>query len=157
MPTDHAATLFGRVLTVIVTPFRADGSPFRDAAVKPASWLVDRGNDGLVRSETTGEAPTTTDAEKADLVRAAVQADSWTANQVLRATDPAWYWGDDGANLLHLMQGGTGFIGVTSHVASPQQARMIAAVDAGDLAPAHQIHRYLEPAVNAVMHLTEAP
>jgi 4-hydroxy-tetrahydrodipicolinate synthase len=61
---------FGRVLTAMVTPFAGDGSVNLDAAAGLASYLIDDlGNDGLVISGTTGESPTTSDAEKADLLR----------------------------------------------------------------------------------------
>jgi 4-hydroxy-tetrahydrodipicolinate synthase len=61
---------FGRVLTAMVTPFAGDGSLNLDAAAGLASYLIDElGNDGLVISGTTGESPTTSDAEKADLLR----------------------------------------------------------------------------------------
>jgi 4-hydroxy-tetrahydrodipicolinate synthase len=66
---------FGRLLTAMVTPFAADGSLDLDAAAGLASYLVDEmGNDGLVISGTTGESPTTSDAEKADLLRAVLDA-----------------------------------------------------------------------------------
>ncbi|MBU4336099.1 MAG: 4-hydroxy-tetrahydrodipicolinate synthase, partial [Actinobacteria bacterium] len=65
---------FGAVLTAMVTPMREDGSVDVDAGVRLARWLVDRGNDGLVLNGTTGEAPTTHAPEKADLVRAVVEA-----------------------------------------------------------------------------------
>ena len=66
---------FGRVLTAMVTPFAADGSVDLDAAAGLASYLVDEmGNDGLVISGTTGESPTTSDAEKADLLRVVLDA-----------------------------------------------------------------------------------
>jgi 4-hydroxy-tetrahydrodipicolinate synthase len=64
---------FGRVLTAMVTPFTADGGLDLDGAQVLARHLVDAGNDGLVVNGTTGEAPTTTDAEKADLVRAVAE------------------------------------------------------------------------------------
>ena len=60
---------FGRVLTAMVTPFDVAGALDLDAAARLATYLVDeQANDGLVINGTTGEAPTTTDAEKADLV-----------------------------------------------------------------------------------------
>ena len=66
---------FGRVLTAMVTPFAADGSVDLDAAAGLAGYLVDEmGNDGLVISGTTGESPTTSDAEKADLLRVVLDA-----------------------------------------------------------------------------------
>ena len=68
------AAPFGRVLTAMVTPFTADGGLDLDGAQVLARHLVDAGNDGLVLNGTTGEAPTTTDAEKSDLLRAVVDA-----------------------------------------------------------------------------------
>jgi 4-hydroxy-tetrahydrodipicolinate synthase len=66
---------FGRLITAMVTPFTADGSLDLAAAGRLATRLVDdQANDGLVISGTGGESPTTTDAEKADLVRAVVDA-----------------------------------------------------------------------------------
>jgi len=59
----------------MVTPFTADGSLDLDGAVRLASYLVDeQGNDALVLNGTTGESPTTTDAEKAQLIGAVVAA-----------------------------------------------------------------------------------
>ena len=66
---------FGRLLTAMVTPFDVAGGLDLDRAVELATYLVDeQGNDGLVINGTTGESPTTSDGEKADLVRAVVDA-----------------------------------------------------------------------------------
>lgn len=66
---------FGRLLTAMVTPFAPDGSLDLDAAARLATELVDdHGHDGLVVSGTTGESPTTTDREKADLLRVVLAA-----------------------------------------------------------------------------------
>ncbi|MEU4898656.1 4-hydroxy-tetrahydrodipicolinate synthase [Streptomyces sp. NPDC044780] len=73
-PTSTSQTPFGRVLTAMVTPFTADGALDLDGAQRLAAHLVDAGNDGLVVNGTTGESPTTSDAEKAQLVRAVVEA-----------------------------------------------------------------------------------
>ncbi|RKN38709.1 4-hydroxy-tetrahydrodipicolinate synthase [Streptomyces hoynatensis] len=73
-PTSTPQTPFGRVLTAMVTPFTADGSLDLDGAQRLAVHLVEAGNDGLVVNGTTGESPTTSDAEKARLVRAVVEA-----------------------------------------------------------------------------------
>ncbi|MEZ7007569.1 4-hydroxy-tetrahydrodipicolinate synthase [Streptomyces sp. AD55] len=73
-PTSTPQTPFGRVLTAMVTPFTADGALDLDGAQRLAAHLVDAGNDGLIVNGTTGESPTTSDAEKADLVRAVVEA-----------------------------------------------------------------------------------
>ncbi|MEV4435048.1 4-hydroxy-tetrahydrodipicolinate synthase [Streptomyces sp. NPDC049555] len=73
-PTSTPQTPFGRVLTAMVTPFTAEGTLDLDGAQRLATHLVDAGNDGLVVNGTTGESPTTSDAEKAQLVRAVVEA-----------------------------------------------------------------------------------
>ncbi|MDJ0466898.1 4-hydroxy-tetrahydrodipicolinate synthase [Streptomyces sp. H27-C3] len=73
-PISTPQTPFGRVLTAMVTPFTADGALDLDGAQRLAAHLVDAGNDGLIVNGTTGESPTTSDAEKNDLVRAVVEA-----------------------------------------------------------------------------------
>src|SRR4051795_11152971 len=65
---------FGRVLTAMATPMSRDGEIDFDGVQDLAAHLVDRGNDGLVISGTTGESPTTTDDEKERLLRAVVEA-----------------------------------------------------------------------------------
>ena len=65
---------FGSVLTAMVTPMTADGAVDLAGAVQLAKHLVDHGNDGLVLNGTTGEASTTHAPEKAELVRAVVEA-----------------------------------------------------------------------------------
>jgi len=73
-PISTPQTPFGRVLTAMVTPFTADGALDLDGAQRLAAHLVDAGNDGLVVNGTTGESPTTSDAEKKQLVRAVLDA-----------------------------------------------------------------------------------
>ncbi|WP_416975679.1 4-hydroxy-tetrahydrodipicolinate synthase [Streptomyces sp. 4F14] len=73
-PTSTPQTPFGRVLTAMVTPFAADGAIDLDGAQRLATHLVDAGNDGLVVNGTTGESPTTSDAEKSELVRVVLEA-----------------------------------------------------------------------------------
>ncbi|MFY1633206.1 4-hydroxy-tetrahydrodipicolinate synthase [Solwaraspora sp. WMMB335] len=66
---------FGRLLTAMVTPLAGDGSLDLDGAARLASYLVDeQANDALVISGTTGESPTTSDAEKDRLLRVVVEA-----------------------------------------------------------------------------------
>jgi 4-hydroxy-tetrahydrodipicolinate synthase len=65
---------FGRVLTAMVTPFTSDGSVDLDGVARVASHLVAHGNDGIVVSGTTGEAPTTTVAEDGEILRAVIDA-----------------------------------------------------------------------------------
>ncbi len=68
------AAPFGRVLTAMVTPFAADGSVDLDGVARVATHLADHGNDGIVVSGTTGEAPTTTIAEDGEILRAVIDA-----------------------------------------------------------------------------------
>ncbi|HST83843.1 MAG TPA: 4-hydroxy-tetrahydrodipicolinate synthase [Kineosporiaceae bacterium] len=65
---------FGSLLTAMVTPMTDDGSVDFDAAASLAAHLVEHGHDGVVLNGTTGEAPTTHSPEKADLIRAVVDA-----------------------------------------------------------------------------------
>src|SRR3954452_16282239 len=71
MTQDHPGRPFGRLLTAMTTPFAADGSLDVEGAGRLATYLVDvQHNDALVINGTTGESPTTTDAEKAELISA---------------------------------------------------------------------------------------
>lgn len=67
-------TELGRLLTAMITPFKADGSVDLQAAEKLASLLVADGSDGVVVSGTTGESPTLDDDEKIELLRAVRKA-----------------------------------------------------------------------------------
>ncbi|WP_405874127.1 4-hydroxy-tetrahydrodipicolinate synthase [Streptomyces sp. NBC_00005] len=69
-----SAPPFGRALCAMITPFTEEGALDLDGAQRLAGHLVSRGCDGLVLSGTTGESPTTTDAEKAALVEAVREA-----------------------------------------------------------------------------------
>jgi 4-hydroxy-tetrahydrodipicolinate synthase len=66
--------MLGHVLTAIVTPFRDDESIDFDAFQRLARHLVEHGSDGIVVAGTTGESPTLTDAERLDLIGAAIDA-----------------------------------------------------------------------------------
>jgi 4-hydroxy-tetrahydrodipicolinate synthase len=65
---------FGRVLTAMVTPFADDGSVDLEATARVAAHLADNGHDGIVVSGTTGEAPTTSNEEAAQILRAVIDA-----------------------------------------------------------------------------------
>jgi 4-hydroxy-tetrahydrodipicolinate synthase len=66
---------FGRNLTAMITPMTGDGAVDYDGAARLAEYLVtDMRNDGLVISGTTGESPTTSDAEKDRLLRVVIEA-----------------------------------------------------------------------------------
>ena len=58
----------------MVTPMAEDGGVDLEAAANLAVHLMDHGHDGVVLNGTTGEAPTTHAPEKAELIRAVVEA-----------------------------------------------------------------------------------
>src|SRR3954469_13683532 len=115
---------FGRVLTAMVTPFDTDGRLDLARAEELAAHLVDLGNDGLVVNGTTGEGPTTTDAEKAELVRAVVNAVGG------RATVVAGAGTYDTAHSVHLARdaekaGAHGLLVVTPYYSRPPQEGLL--------------------------------
>ena len=122
------AAPFGRVLTAMVTPFTAEGELDLDRAASLADSLVAQGNDGLVVSGTTGESPTTSDEEKAALLRAVVDAvgdrahvlagvgtnDTRHSTELARAAEKA---------------GATGLLVVTPYYSKPPQEGLVAHVE----------------------------
>jgi 4-hydroxy-tetrahydrodipicolinate synthase len=60
----------GRLLTAMITPFDASGAVDVPEAARIAQFLVDRGNDGVIVSGTTGEAPALEADEKLALFAA---------------------------------------------------------------------------------------
>jgi 4-hydroxy-tetrahydrodipicolinate synthase len=66
---------FGSMITAMITPMNPDGTVDYDGAARLADYLVtDMRNDGLVVNGTTGEAPTTSDAEQERLIRVVREA-----------------------------------------------------------------------------------
>ncbi len=73
MTTNRAP--FGQMLTAMITPMTPDGAVDFDGAARLADHLVTAmRNDGIIVNGTTGEAPTTSEAEKEQLLRVVVQA-----------------------------------------------------------------------------------
>ena len=115
----------GTVLTAMVTPFGPDGSLDLVAAKKLANHLVDSGCDGLVLSGTTGESPTTTDAEKIALLGAVLEEVGDRARVIAGA---GTY---DTAHSVHLAKaceaaGAHGLLVVTPYYSRPPQAGLLA-------------------------------
>jgi len=124
-PTARPGRPFGQVLTAMVTPFDASGKLDLDGAQRLASHLVDLGNDGIVLNGTTGESPTTSDNEKAELVRVVVDAIGD------RATVVASVGTYDTAHSVHLAReaeqaGAHGLLVVTPYYSRPPQAGLLA-------------------------------
>src|SRR2546421_2038309 len=118
-PRDGAP--FGRMLTAMITPMPADGALDADGAARLATYLVDdMRNDGLVISGTTGESPTTSNAEKDQLLRAVIEAVGD------RATVVAGAGTNDTAHTIALAQqgergGADALLLVTPHYNKPPQ------------------------------------
>lgn len=64
----------GRVSTAMITPFLPDGSIHYEMVAKLIEHLIATGTDSVVVCGTTGESPTLTDSEKADLIRFTVDS-----------------------------------------------------------------------------------
>lgn len=64
-----SALPFGRLITAMVTPFKADSTIDFDGVAAIAEHLANTGHDGIVVNGTTGEAPTTSDDEKDEIVK----------------------------------------------------------------------------------------
>ncbi|MFC4556326.1 4-hydroxy-tetrahydrodipicolinate synthase [Georgenia faecalis] len=62
-----------------------------------------------------------------------------------------FYSGDDGLNFAWLAHGASGVVSVVAHVAADAYARMVAAVDAGDLVGARAVANRMRPVVAALM------
>jgi 4-hydroxy-tetrahydrodipicolinate synthase len=121
----------------MVTPFDVTGGLDLTAAARLAAYLVDeQRNDGLVISGTTGESPTTSDAEKADLLEAVVDAVGDRAHIV------AGVGTFDTVHSIHLAEqaakaGAHGLLCVTPYYSRPPQSGLLAhfraVADATDL------------------------
>ncbi|OFE16553.1 4-hydroxy-tetrahydrodipicolinate synthase [Humibacillus sp. DSM 29435] len=131
-----AAPALGVVLSAMVTPMRADGAIDLDEAQRLATFLVDAGHDGLVVSGTTGESPTTSAAEKDQLLRAVVEAVGD------RAVVIAGVGSNDTAKSIESAQlaqkaGAQAALAVTPYYSKPPQSGLVAhftaIADASDL------------------------
>lgn len=121
----------------MVTPFLEDASLDLDGAVRLATHLVDYDrHDGLVLSGTTGESPTTSDAEKESLLCAVIEAVGD------RAIIVAGVGTNDTSHTIHLAEqaakaGAHGLLVVTPYYNKPPQAALLAhftaVADATDL------------------------
>ena len=79
------------------------------------------------------------------------KGNAFETSKVLAATDLLYFSGDDATTLPWLALGAIGTVSVVGHVAGREYAAMLAAVDAGDLAAAREVHERLIPAVEAIM------
>jgi len=110
----------------MITPMTGDGAVDYDGAAHLAEYLVtEMRNDGLVISGTTGESPTTTDAEKDRLLRVVVEAVGD------RAVIVAGVGTNDTAHTCELARqaehaGAAGLLVVTPYYSKPPQRGLVA-------------------------------
>jgi 4-hydroxy-tetrahydrodipicolinate synthase len=109
----------------MVTPFDGQGALASGKAAELACHLVQLGNDGLVVNATTGEGPTTTDAEKSTVVRSVTEAVGD------RATVVANVGTYDTAHSIELAKqaaaaGAHGVMAVTPYYSRPPQSGLLA-------------------------------
>ena len=115
---------FGTVLTAMVTPFTPAGEIDPEAIAALANHLVDSGNDGLVVNGTTGEAPTTSDDEKQEVIRIVLDAVGDRAKVI------AGVGTNDTAHTVELAEraqkaGAHGLLVVTPYYNKPPQAGLL--------------------------------
>lgn len=129
-------TIFGEVLTAMVTPFSADMTLDLKGARRLAAHLADHGSDGFVVCGTTGESPVLSHKEKLDLFEAVLDEVGD------RATVIAGTGTNDTAASIRLTKeaaslGVHGCLAVTPYYSKPPQnallAHFFAIADASDL------------------------
>jgi 4-hydroxy-tetrahydrodipicolinate synthase len=112
---------FGRLITAMVTPFKADLSVDWAGVETLAKHLVSTGHDAIVVSGTTGEAPTTSDAEKDELIRIVKAAVGGKAKVIAGAGNNETPHSVEQA--IHAQQvGADGLLVVTPYYNKPPQA-----------------------------------
>jgi len=112
---------FGRLLTAMVTPFKDDLSIDWAGVEKLAAHLVSTGHDGIVVNGTTGEAPTTSDDEKIEIIKVVRNAVSGRANVIAGAGNNETTHSVEQAEMA-AKAGADGLLVVTPYYNKPPQA-----------------------------------
>jgi 4-hydroxy-tetrahydrodipicolinate synthase len=112
---------FGRLLTAMVTPFKDDLSIDWAGVEKLATHLVSTGHDGIVVNGTTGEAPTTSDEEKIEIIKVVRKAVDGKAKVVAGAGNNETSHSVEQAEMA-ANAGADGLLVVTPYYNKPPQA-----------------------------------
>jgi len=112
---------FGRLLTAMVTPFKEDLSIDWAGVEKLATHLVSTGHDGIVVNGTTGEAPTTSDEEKIEIIKVVRKAVDGKAKVVAGAGNNETSHSVEQAEMA-ANAGADGLLVVTPYYNKPPQA-----------------------------------
>jgi len=121
---DKEATMFGRVITAMATPFDRNGALDLERAQALAEHLVANGSDGLVLAGSTGESPTLSVEEKRDLFAAVVERVGSRAD-VIAGTGT--YSTRESIHLSQMAaeQGVNGLLVVTPYYSRPPQSGLL--------------------------------
>lgn len=112
---------FGRLLTAMVTPFKADLSIDWEGVERLALHLESTGHDGIVVNGTTGEAPTTSDEEKIEIIKVVKRATGGRLKVVAGAGNNETTHSVEQANWAS-EAGADGLLVVTPYYNKPPQA-----------------------------------
>jgi len=112
---------FGRLLTAMITPFKDDLSIDWAGVEKLAAHLVSTGHDGIVVNGTTGEAPTTSDEEKIEIIKVVRKAVAGKAKVVAGAGNNETSHSVEQAEMA-ADAGADGLLVVTPYYNKPPQA-----------------------------------
>ena len=114
-------TPFGRLLTAMVTPFKDDLTIDWAGVEKLASHLQSVGHDGIVVNGTTGEAPTTSDEEKLEIIKVVKRATGGKVKVVAGAGNNETSHSIEQAEMA-ARAGADGLLVVTPYYNKPPQA-----------------------------------
>jgi len=114
-------TPFGRLLTAMITPFKDDLSIDWAGVEKLAAHLASTGHDGIVVNGTTGEAPTTSDEEKVEIIKVVKKATSGKLKIVAGAGNNETSHSIEQAEMA-ATAGADGLLVVTPYYNKPPQA-----------------------------------
>ncbi len=112
---------FGRLITAMVTPFKADLSIDWEGVEKLAIHLQNTGHDGIAVNGTTGEAPTTSDEEKVEIIKVVKKATSGKLKIVAGAGNNETSHSVEQAKMA-AAAGADGLLVVTPYYNKPPQA-----------------------------------
>ena len=114
-------TPFGRLLTAMITPFKDDLTIDWSGVERLAVHLQSSGHDGIVVNGTTGEAPTTSDDEKIEIIKIVKRATGGKLKIVAGAGNNETSHSIEQAQMAAIA-GADGLLVVTPYYNKPPQA-----------------------------------
>ena len=119
------AAPFGRLSSAMITPFNKDGAIDWAGVEKLAAHLISTGHDFIVVNGTTGEAPTTSDEEKIEIIKVVKKAMSGKGKVVAGAGNNETSHSIEQAKMA-AAAGADGLLVVTPYYNKPPQAGIAA-------------------------------